>query len=90
MSSKMAYLCTIPLIPKDYNLLSVQRYVALAFALIEDVLSNKNYAEVVVMTAFVKRFTMAPPEDDLRIRSSMMINLGFGSLSQLVFGGRPS
>ena len=50
----MAYLGTIAQISKDYNVLSVQRYVALAFALMEDVLSDKNYAQVVVMTAFRK------------------------------------
>ena len=50
----MAYLGTIAQISKDYNVLSIQRYVALAFALMEDVLSDKNYAQVVVMTAFRK------------------------------------
>ena len=50
----MAYLGTVAQIPKDYNVLSVQRYVTLAYALIEDVLNNKNYTQLVVMTAFCK------------------------------------
>ena len=50
----MAYLGTVAQIPKDYNVLSVQRYVTLAFALIEDVLSDKNYTQVVAMTASCK------------------------------------
>ena len=50
----MAYLGTVAQIPKDYNVLSVQRYVTLTFALMEDVLSDKNYTQVVVMTAFCK------------------------------------
>ena len=50
----MAYLGTVAKIPKDYNEVSIQRYVALVFALMEDVLSHKNYAQVFVMTAFCK------------------------------------
>ena len=50
----MAYLGTVAQVPKDYYVPSVQRYVTLAFALMEDVLSDKNYTQVVVMTAFCK------------------------------------
>ena len=50
----MTYLGTVAQIPKDCNVVSVQRYVTLAFALMEDVLSDTNYTQLVVMTAFCK------------------------------------